>query len=283
MVKKYIFVNGNNETYRYAMLTEYYHFHYLYQMLYGNPLAYTIEIIPFNQKKKIKVTVDAVQPQTIADVYKLQTGKGINTWGKLIDYKLLDAKQKTGYIKLETFSTYRINNDSTKFDALLEKIFLQIKNDGVKNLIVDVRNNEGGDDWMTATSYFKAIPPEKGAGLPYFQSDTFTYIKHVIQNDENRQLLQLFQSNPYAMIDKMPDGRFKLKPEYTEGDTKGRELQKNAYNGKVYLLQNGLTFSAGFAFASKLNYLLDKDGSNLKVIGEENADDQQGLAVAAGA
>ena len=275
-LKQYMFANGNNETYRYAMLGEYYHFHYLYQMLFGNPLSFKIDLIPFNKKRIIKVTVDAVQPQTIADAYKLQTGKDINSWGKLVDYKLLDAKQKTGYLKLETFSKYRIGGEGENFDTLLETVFVKIRKDSIKNLIVDIRNNEGGDDtWMTALSYFKAIPADKGAGLPYFQSDTFTYIKYVVQNDENRGLVQLFQNNPYAIIDKMPDGRFKLKPEYTEADTKGRELQKNAFSGNVYLLQNGLTFSAGFAFANKLNYLMDKDGNNLKVIGEQNADDEQ--------
>ena len=276
ILKQYIFANGRNETYRYAMLGEYYHFHYLYQMLYGNPLSYTIDLIPLNKKTSIKITVDAVSPQTIADAYTLQTGKDINSWGKLVDYKFLDAKQKTGYLKLETFSKYRIEREGVNFDTLLENIFVKIKKDGIKSLIVDIRNNEGGDDtWMTAISYFKAIPADKGAGLPYFQNDTFTYIKYVVQNDENRQLLQLFQNNPYAIIDKMPDGRFKLKQEFTDSDTKGRALQKNAYNGRVYLLQNGLTFSAGFAFANKLNYLMDKDGNKLKVIGEQNADDEQ--------
>ena len=66
-----------------------------------------------------------------------------------------------------------------------------------------------------------------------------------------------------------------LKPACSKCIPEGRELQKNAYNGKVYLLQNGLTFSAGFAFAGKLNYLMDKDGDKLKVIGEENGDDEQ--------
>ncbi len=276
VLKQYIFANGNNETFKYAVMGEYYQFHYLYQMLFGNPLTYTIEIIPFNQKKKIVVKVDAVLPQTIADEYKKQNGKDINYWSKLVDYKLLDAKQKTGYLKLETFSTYRIEQGGEKFDSILGKMFTQIKNDSVKNLIVDVRNNEGGDDtWMTAISYLRAIPADTNAGLAYLQSDKYTHIKHVVQTEENKQLLMAFQYNPYALMDKTPDGRFKLKPEYTEHDTKGRALQKNAYNGKVYLLQNGLTFSAGFAFAGKLNYLMDKDGNNLKVIGEQNGDDEQ--------
>lgn len=275
-LKQYIFANGNNETYRYAQLGEYYQFHYLYQMLYGNPSFYNIEIMPFNKKKKITVQVNAVLPQTIADEYKKQNGKDINDWGKLIEYKLLDAKQKTGYLKLETFSSYRIEQGGEKIDSVIASKFLQIKNDSVKNLIVDIRNNEGGDDsWMETISYFKAIPPNDGEGLPYLQSDKYTYIKHIVQTEDNKQLLQIFEHSPYELIDKTPDGRFKLKPQYTEHDTKGRDLQKNAFNGKVYLLQNGLTFSAGFAFAGKLNYLMDKDGSYLKVIGEENGDDEQ--------
>lgn len=274
--KQYIFSNGNNETFKYAVLGDYYHFHYLYQMLYGNPSSYKIEILPFGLKKKTTITVLAVQPQIIADEYKKQTGKDINYWGKLIDYKLLNANQKTGYLKLETFSTYRIEQGGEKFDSILENIFVQIKKEGVKNLIVDIRNNEGGDDmWMTAISYFRAIPADTNAGLAYLQSDKYTYAKHIVQTEENKQLLMAFQYNPYALMDKTPDGRFKLKPEYTDHDTKGRELQKNAFDGKVLLLQNGLTFSAGFAFAGKLNYLMDKDGNNLKVIGEENGDDQQ--------
>jgi hypothetical protein len=146
VLKQYIFANGKNQTYRYAQLGQYYQFHYLYQMLYGNPASYTIEILPFNKTKKTKVKVDAVLPQTIADEYKKQNGKDINYWGKLIDYKLLDAKQKTGYLKLETFSSYRLQQGGEKIDSVIESKFLQIKNDGVKNLIVDIRNNEGGDD-----------------------------------------------------------------------------------------------------------------------------------------
>lgn len=276
VLKQYIFANGNNQTYKYAQLGEYFQFHYLYQMLYGEPSSYTIELIPFNHRKKITVKADAVLPQTIADEYKKQNGKGINDWGKLIGYKLLDAQEKTGYLKLETFSSYRIQQGGEEIDSVIANMFSQIKKDSVRNLIVDVRNNEGGDDsWMTTITYFKSIPPNDGEGLPYLQSDKFTYIKYIVQTQENKELLQAFEHSPYELIDKTPDGRFKLKPQYTSHDTKERALQKDAFNGKVYLLQNGLTFSAGFAFAGKLNYLMDKDGHFLKVIGEDNGDDQQ--------
>jgi hypothetical protein len=270
----YIFANGKNETFKYANLGDYFQFQYLYQVLHPGVNRYILEIIPFKQKKKIKVTVDAELPQTIANAYLLQTGKGISDWGKLVEYRLLDEKKKLGYLKLETFSAYRIENDSTKFPALLESLFVQIKKDGVQHLVVDTRNNEGGDDsWMTSLTYFKGIPESKGGGLSYVQSDKFTQLQYVEQNEQNKMLLQAFQYNPYALLDKTTDGRFKLKPQYTEHDTKAKPRQVNAYDGKVYVLQNGLTFSAGIAFVTTMKDYYEKDGSFIKFIGEEPGDD----------
>lgn len=153
-------------------------------------------------------------------------------------------------------------------------MFTQIKADNIKSLVVDVRNNEGGDDsWQTAITYFREIKENKEGGLSYLQSDKFTYTQFIIQNDENKQLLQAFQYNPYMLIDKTLDGRFKLKLEYTEHDTKAKSLMPNAFKGDVYLLQNGLTFSAGFAFAGKLKEEIKKNNGFIKVIGEDNGDD----------
>jgi hypothetical protein len=267
----YIFANGRNTTYKYQVLGTYYQFQYLLQVLYPAN-NYELEIIPFGKKSKVKVSVQTELPQTIANAYKEQTGKDIGAWDTFIEYKQLDPKLKLGYLKFETFSSYRVEKDSVKFNMLFEKMFSQIKQDGIENLIVDIRNNEGGDDnWQIATSYFRAIPPDDKAGLSYVQSDKFTQLKYVEQTEQNKQLLMAFQYNPYALIDKLPDGRFKLKSEYTEHDTKGKPLMANAYKGNVFLLQNGLTFSAGFAFAGK--YLIQKDNGYIKVIGEDNGDD----------
>jgi Peptidase family S41 len=269
----YIFANGRNTTFKYQVLGTYYQFHYLLQVLYPSD-NYELEIIPFGKKRKVKVSIQTELPETIANIYKEQTGKNIGAWDTFVEYKLLDQKLKLGYLKFETFSAFRVENDSVKFASLFTKMFTEIKKDGIENLIVDIRNNEGGDDnWQIATSYFRAIPPDNDAGLSYIQSDKFTQIKYVEQTEQNKQLLMAFQYNPYALIDKLPDGRFKLKPEYTEHDTKGKPLMPNSYNGKVFLLQNGLTFSAGFAFAGKMKHLIQKDGGYIKIIGEDNGDD----------
>ena len=270
----YVFANGNNETYKYEMLDGYFNFHYFYQVLHPDLRSYKLSLIPFKSTRKITVRADAVLPQTIADAYRKQTGKDIGKFGELVQYNVLDKISNTAWLKLESFSKYRVENDSVKFNKLLEKIFTQIKNDGIKNLIVDVRNNEGGDDtWQTTVSYFKGLGENKEAGLAYIQSDKMTQLKYVVRTNENTQLLRAFEYNPYALVDKTSDGRFKLKPEYTQHDSRAWPLKANAYKGKVYLLQNGLTFSAGFAFAGRMRSLFDKDSSFLKIIGEDYGDD----------
>ena len=271
---QYVFANGRNTTFKYKMLGFYFQLHYLYQILYPTETTYKLGIIPYKSNKKIEVLTDAELPQTIADRYKEQTGKSINSWDTLFSYKVLDKAKGIGYCKMETFSTQRYDTDSIKLLNVLKKMFVQIKADKIKSLVVDVRNNEGGDDsWQTAISYFREIEENKEGGLPYLQSDKFTQIQYIIQNDENRQLLQAFQYNPFALIDKTPDGRFKLKPKYTEHDTKAKPLMPNAFKGDVYLLQNGLTFSAGFAFAGTLKNKIKKSNGFIKVIGEDNGDD----------
>ena len=271
---QYVFANGQNTTFKYKMLGFYFQFHYLYQMFYPNETSYKLTVIPYKSKKKIELTVKAEMPKTIAERYQYQTGKSINTWSKLIDYKIIDKEKRTGYCKLETFSTGRFDNDSIKLAWELKKIFDAVKLNGIKSLIVDIRDNEGGDDiWQTAITYFREIKENKNGGLAYLQSDKFTQIQYVIKNDENRQLLQAFQNNPYNLIDSTTDGRFKLKPEYTDHDTKAKPLMPNAFKGDVYLLQNGLTFSAGFAFAGKLKNLINESNGFIKIIGDDNGDD----------
>jgi hypothetical protein len=270
---QYAFANGRNTTFKYQMLGTYFQFHYCLQMLYPAD-KYELEIIPYGAAKKVKVAVETELPQTMADNYQRQTGKAMDTWGPLLEYKLLDPATQLGYLKLETFIPWRVNRGEVTFSTILEKLFLQIKNDGVAHLIVDVRDNEGGDDsWQLTTSYFRAMAQDQNGGLPYIQSDKFSQMKYIEMTDDNREILQTFAQNPYAIVDKMPDGRFKMKPEFTEHDTKAKPLMPNAYAGKVYLIQNGLTFSAGFAFATTLKELVQQDGGFIKVIGEDHGDD----------
>jgi hypothetical protein len=85
--------------------------------------------------------------------------------------------------------------------------------------------------------------------------------------------LMIFANNPYAIIEKTTDGRFRLKPQFTAEDTKPFSAPPNAYSGKLYVLQDGLTFSAAIAYVGSGHYWLHKQARFVKFIGNEPGDD----------
>jgi Peptidase family S41 len=264
----FMFANGQNLSFKYGNLEGYYQFHYLYQMMNRGVEQFKIEAIPYNSKKKQTFEVEGELPQIISERYEKITGKGISKYINLLQYKVLDDTNKIAYLKLGSFYKGLAEN----YEQFLDKTFTEIKQSGIKHLIVDVRQNEGGGDgyWQMAYTYTTGNSLTETGGLPYVKGDKFSYFKYV---ERPPLQLMIFANNPYAIIDKTTDGRFRLKPQFTAQDTKGYSAPPNAYSGKLYVLQDGLTFSAGIAYVTSVNYHLRQQNRFVKFIGDEPGDD----------
>ncbi len=263
-----MFANGQNTSFKYGNLESYYQFHYLYQMMNRGVERFKIEAIPYNSKKKQTFEVEGELPQTISERFEKIMGKAISKYINLLQYRVVDDKNKIAYLKIGSFYKGLAEN----YEQFLDKTFTEIKSSGIKHLIVDVRQNEGGGDgyWQMAYTYTTGNSLTETSGLPYVKSDKFSYFKYV----ENPPFqLMIFANNPYAIIDKTADGRFRLKPQFTAQDTKGYSAPQNAYSGKLYVLQDGLTFSAGIAYVTSVNYHLRQQNRFVKFIGDEPGDD----------
>jgi Peptidase family S41 len=263
-----MFANGQNTSFKYGNLEGYYQFHYLYQMMNRGVERFKIEAIPYNSKKKQTFEVEGELPQTISERFEKITGKAISKYINLLQYRVLDEKNKIAYLKIGSFYKGLADN----YEQFLDKTFTEIKQSGINHLIVDVRQNEGGGDgyWQMAYTYTTGNSLTETSGLPYVKSDKFSYFKYV----ENPPFqLMIFANNPYAIIDKTADGRFRLKPQFTAQDTKGYSALPNAYSGKLYVLQDGLSFSAAIAYITTVNYELRKQNRFVKFIGDEPGDD----------
>jgi hypothetical protein len=263
-----MFANGQNLSFKYGNLEGYYQFHYLYNLMNPGVERFKIEAIPYNSKKKQTFEVEGELPATISERFEKITGKAISKYINLLQYRVLDEKNKIAYLKIGSFYKGLADN----YEQFLDKTFTEIKQSGIKHLIVDVRQNEGGGDgyWQMAYVYTTGNSLTETGGLPYVKGDKFSYFKYV----ENPSLeLMAFANNPYAIIDKTADGRFHLKPQFTAEDTKPFPAPANAYSGKLYVLQDGLTFSAGIAYVTSVNYNLHKQNRFVKFIGDEPGDD----------
>ena len=274
---KYCFSNGQNTSFAYQRLGVFWEFINFIKVLYPAD-NYDVGIIPFQKKEVISINVPTQPYDTLAKYYKIQLGRAINNWNpnaSKLEYKILDKNEKAGYFKIATFSSGDLGK---KYKTELKEIFNKIKNDNIENLIVDIRGNGGGDDDVEQyiTSYFRAVPKDSSNANLYLKSDKFTQMSFVEQGgnlQEDNELFKAFLKNPYSVVDKIADGRFKIKSALLISDIKEKPIMLNAFKGNVYLLQNGLTFSAACTFAFRLKKLIQNEGGFIKVIGEDNGYD----------
>lgn len=261
--------NGQNKTFKIGNLENYYQFHYLYNLMNPNVERFKIEAIPYGSKKKQAFEIEGELPQTISERYEKITGKAIGEYINLLQYRVLDDKNKIAYVKLGSF----YSGLAKDYKQFLDKTFSAIKQSGIKHLIVDVRQNEGGGEgfWQMAYTYTTGNSLTEGDGLLSVRGDKFSYLKYV---ENPSPELTAFVNNPSDIIDKTVDGRFRLKPQFkSQDDAVNYPAPPNAFSGKLYILADGMTFSAGTAYIGKVNYELRKKGQFVKFIGEEPGDD----------
>lgn len=184
---------------------------------------------------------------------------------EIYSYKSID--KSTGILTINNFG---LGNEEDqrhlKYVSFLDSIFTTIKQNDIKNLIVDVRYNGGGTDPNDLVTYsyltdrnfsenkqawisFKKIPY-----LKYMESKMPSFLRFLGVGKFNKW----FQKEFY--IEK--ENRFYQGP--LSEDHKIRTPNKQAFKGKIYLLISPRVASAGSLFASMV-----AGNSNTTVIGEE--------------
>ena len=235
-----LFSDGNNNTFKYIELARY--FSAFYANLFGTPDQFTIQYLNGDEAKK--VTLKAVSLEKIKEYENRQTG---NLEPYYIEY--LDNS-----IAVMTISSFWMNSDAS-FKKFLKKTFREIKEKGTENLIIDLRNNEGGQD-------------RRGAQLlSYLMDRNFNYYDRLEATTdkkysfhENAQLPR-FYGLLRMMITGTDSGTFLWKH---HKNLKVQKPARNHYDNKVYVLVNGASFSVTAEFAAVTHFL-----KRATLIGEE--------------
>jgi len=165
---------------------------------------------------------------------------------------VIDTANSTATINLNTFST----GGGKRLRHFIKHSFRQIKKQECKHLVIDLRSNGGGDITMSSllARYIRKTP-FKVADSAYAITkclSPYTYkIKEGILNN-----LGLF-----FLTSKRKDGNYHFG--YYERKTI-HPKKKNHFDGEVYVLINGPTFSASTLFTHTV-----KGQDNVLVVGEE--------------
>jgi Peptidase family S41 len=204
-------------------------------------------------KDKVSATISGIKLSDLLASIKIKrlTTKNNNS-SRFYEYKTL-SDGKTGIIDFKHFE------DLDMFTHFLDTVFTQIKQDQTENLIIDLRNNDGG---------YSALGDE-----------LFQYISKVPFAQFGKEIVKYSKIRSQSYMDIRNTGFMKswtdsaynryVAPKYGTIETsfeKLRGLRENPlrFNGNVYILTSSQTFSSASDFAWCFQYF------NMgKVIGEE--------------
>lgn len=161
---------------------------------------------------------------------------------------IIDTAEGTAFIRLTTFTGGRLKNFFRRSFKTLSKLFIQ-------HLVVDLRENGGGNvsNSIRLTQYL--------IDKPFKVGDTVAAVGRKFEYGRYIKPTLIYWMAMNFGASKEKDGKIHYR-RYERHYYAPKET--NHFNGKVYLIQGGYTFSAATMFIAQL-----QGQPNVKVLGEE--------------
>jgi hypothetical protein len=254
----YISTDGYNRTHKYQTLSSRGFFGSLYTSLFGLSENYSIEYLDMaGQIKTTNITVfnppmDTTNRAAIRRISSIpQPSKEERKQQRLNSVRLLkiDSANHTAMMDLSSFG------DGFGLRRFFRNSFRALQQNQIGHLIIDVRNNGGGE--VTNSTYISryiASQKFKISDSLYAVKKRSPYQPYIRHYSWNKLFLTFFTK-------KKKDGNYHFG--YFERHY-FKPRKKNHYNGKVYILTGGNSFSATTLF---LSAVIKQD--NVTVVGEE--------------
>ena len=228
-------------------------FVYDFFLAYGASPEFTIEFIKDSSKR---VETKIYYGEKLNDIYK--ESSAFYYYPTDVNYDLeIDDQSQTATLTIRSFS-YESENAMTAYTNFLHNSFRLIKKSGIKNLIIDCRNNGGGlyDAASTLLSYLV------NETLPQFDSSEqrfkqLTYTRYLSEEDADDIA---YEDTAWHHYTKVNNRLYKL----NDDQISRWKPQPDLFKGRIFVIVNGHVFSSASLFTSVL-----KDKTNALVIGEE--------------
>lgn len=206
-----------------------------------------------------------------------QTVSGIKNYGEKLNMTtpnplccMFDKNHDLSILTVNTFDYRRIIDAGQDFHKFIDFFFKKTRKEGIKNIVIDVRENWGGSSGL-AMGLFAYISPTDFKWVDYsmsyldgnedfamhsqYPSGHYPFLQHhdTVRINDKINVSNGIDSRPIHSCTTIPAGP----------KQKMKNISKNKFNGNVYVLTSGITFSAGAVFASKCQTL-----KNVQIIGE---------------
>jgi len=167
----------------------------------------------------------------------------------LLEYKILNST--TAYLGVHDFSNSTLKEESKekKLKTFLENSFRSIKENKIKNLIVDVSQNTGGSEGNEGLlySYFGENYQK------YLKVRTKTQVATLDNGIDPPIILKAFGFFQRWFVNKkMKDGSLERRNWIGHGLMAYKKAPKHRFSGKVYVIIGPLTYSGGSEFSNMM-------------------------------
>ncbi|MDR6968983.1 hypothetical protein J2X31_003009 [Flavobacterium arsenatis] len=267
---KYYTTDGENLTGKKIGLRT--HFARYFRLHYGLKDQF---IVSYKKQNTEQIETKTISGVSHNDYYKNFQNRFSKPYDQIYYVDLAD-NQKYNFKKLDsltaklTIYSFAMGDEKSKehseYVKFLDSVFIQIKKDNIKNLIVDVRQNGGGTDPNDLVTYsylaqrnfqenkkawisFKKIPL-----LKYYNINVPKIIRPLLVGKFNKEFQEIFPV----------EENHRFYQNENSNDHKIWTPNKNAFTGKIYLLISPAIASAGSLFAS-----MAAGNENTTTIGEE--------------
>lgn len=230
--------DGYSLAFKHAKLALNFDFHY--SLFYNTQDSFSLELLPPYEKSTIQKRIAALLEK---DIYENKTSKyNLKNSNKVFNLEI--TKDSIGILTIKNFR-------NEEFKSFVDNTFINLNNHKTKHLIIDVRDNRGGND-------------DNGVYLYSYLSDKlFDYYSlmetKLEPNQTNIPCIEYFKESEtihqvIKLISKDKNNRnIIVTPDTAAGFVKPGVIhnpKQNCFRGDVYVLINGLSFSVTSDFCA---------------------------------
>lgn len=246
----YLVQDGYEDNVNYIRLST--SFPFFHRNVFGIYKNYSVQYIDsLGRERKTNISLSGITEDTLkkVKVFPPIKQKHFTRKEKLENIRSLKMNNSTPVMTINSFA------GGSNLKSFYRHSFKLLQKNNIKNLIIDIRANGGGDisNYVALTKYLRNTTFKVADTAAAISKNFAPYSKYIRSGFfDNIGLLLLTK--------KGSDGRYHFG--YWERHTI-KPKSKNHFSGEIYVLTNGLTFSASSLFCNAV-----KGQSNITLVGE---------------
>lgn len=240
---------------------EFHGFDLYYHLHVDRSSSFNLEYLPFGSDTSKSSNVQGISIENRKKILRDRFGVEEGTWFKEPS-PTFELSEDENYRVLTISRSFNNETVDPDYDSLLAKSFEILKQKRIPNLIIDLRDNEGGSEHheMELISYLYDKPYKLYQNI-YLSNLDFRPLEDVILERDSSDLLF---NNDDGYMRKFGNNLWVNNYEYSD-NLRLQPSKEDVFKGQLYVLMNGISFSSTAAMIADI-----KKTTNAIFIGEES-------------